>query len=162
MVLVAMVGAVSGRLFVWPAQGMPARVDAIVVLGGPGDRLGKGLELAHQGRAPVLVISEGLLIPPHVCGPQGQALKVICFQPEPATTQGEAEFAGRLARQYRWRSMVLVTTPDQDTRARIRFGRCFDGSIYVVTTPLPASQWIYHIAYQWAASFKAVVLQRSC
>ena len=141
---------------------MPARVDAIVVLGGPGDRLGKGLELAHQGRAPVLVISEGLLIPLPLCRPQGQALKVICFQPEPGTTQGEAEFAGRLAKQYRWRSIVLVTTPDQDTRARIRFGRCFDGSIYVVTTPLPASQWIYHIAYQWAASFKAVVLQRNC
>ena len=141
---------------------MPARVDAIVVLGGPGDRLAKGLELAHQGRAPVLVISEGLPVPPRLCRPQGQALKVICFQPEPGTTRGEAEFVGRLAKQYRWRSMVLVTTPDQDTRARIRFGRCFGDSIYVVTTPLPASQWIYHIAYQWAASFKAVVLQRSC
>ena len=143
---------------------MPAHVDAIVVLGGPGDRLGKGLELAHQGRAPVLVVSEGLpvSIPSSVCGPHGQALKVICFQPEPGTTQGEAEFVGRLAKQYRWRSVVLVTTPDQDTRARIRFGRCFAGHIYVVTTPLPASQWAYQIAYQWAASFKAVALQRSC
>ena len=95
--LVAIVGAASGRLFVWPAQGMPARVDAIVVLGGPGDRLGKGLELAHQGRAPVLVISEGLLIPPRVCGPQGQALKVICFQPEPGHHAG----GGRVRRPSR-------------------------------------------------------------
>jgi hypothetical protein len=58
--------------------------------------------------------------------------------------------------------MVLVTTPDQDTRARIRFGRCFGGSIYVVTTPLSIFLWIYHLAYQWAATFKAVVLQRIC
>ena len=143
---------------------MLARVDAIVVLGGPGDRLGKGLEMAHQGRAPVLVVSEGLpeSVPASVCGPHGRALRVICFQPEPGTTQGEAEFVGRLAKQYRWRSVVLVTTPDQDTRARIRFRRCFVGHIYVVTTPLPASEWPYQIAYEWAASFKAVVLQRSC
>ena len=144
---------------------MPTRVDAIVVLGGPGDRLGKGLELAHQGRAPVLLVSEGLpqpTIPSSVCGPHGHIFKVICFLPEPGTTQGEAEFVGRVAKQYRWRSVVLVTTPDQDTRARIRFGRCFAGSVYVVTTPLPVSEWAYQIAYQWAATFKAVVLQRSC
>ena len=164
IVLLAVVCVASARLFIWPAQGMPARVDAIVVLGGPGDRLGKGLELAHQGRAPVLVVSLGLQepIPASVCRPQGHAWKVICFQPEPGTTQGEAEFVGRLAKQDRWRSVALVTTPDQDTRARIRFGRCFAGHIYVVTAPLPASRWIYEIAYQWAASFKAVVLQRSC
>ena len=52
IVLLAGVCVASARLFIWPAQGMPARVDAIVVLGGPGNRLGKGLELAHQDRAP--------------------------------------------------------------------------------------------------------------
>ena len=164
IILLAVVCAASGRLFVWPAQGMPARVDAIVVLGGPGNRLGRGLELAHQGRAPVLVLSGGLPepFPAGMCGPHGPALTVICFQPDPGTTQGEAEFVGRLAKQYRWRSVVLVTTPDQDTRSRIRFGRCFAGRIYVVTTPLPASEWPYQIAYQWAATFRALVLQRSC
>ena len=64
LVLVVIFAVATGRLFVWPAQGMPARVDAIVVLGGPGDRLGQGLELAHQDRAPVLAISEGLDVPP--------------------------------------------------------------------------------------------------
>ena len=162
IVLVVIFAAVTGRLFVWPAQGMPARVDAIVVLGGPGDRLGKGLELAARDRAPVLAISEGLEVPPSLCRPRSQAPRVICFQPDPLTTQGEAEAAGRLARQYGWRSIVLVTTPDQDTRARIRFGRCFDGGLYVVTTALPASQWLYQLAYQWAATAKALVLQRSC
>jgi uncharacterized SAM-binding protein YcdF (DUF218 family) len=103
ILVVVIVGAVSGRLFVWPAQGAPAHVDAIVVLGGPGDRVAKGLELAHQGRAPVLVLSEGLgAIPAGLCGQRSHALKVVCFQPEPGTTRGEAEFAGRLARQYHW------------------------------------------------------------
>jgi uncharacterized SAM-binding protein YcdF (DUF218 family) len=156
--------AVSGRLFVWPAQGMPARVDAIAVLGGPGNRLAKGLELAHQGRAPVLIVSEGLPdpVPASVCKPHGVAYRVICFQPYPGTTQGEAQFVGRLAKQYHWHSVALVTTPDQDTRARIRFGRCVTGDVYVVTTPLAASQWPHAIAYQWGALFKALVLQRSC
>lgn len=154
--------AASARLFIWPAQGMPTRVNAIVVLGGPGNRLGKGLQLAHQGRAPFLVLSDGAWPPSSLCALHDQAFKVICFQAEPGTTQGEAEFVGRLAKRYRWKSVVLVTTPDQDTRARLRFERCFAGGLYVVTTPLPASEWPHQIVYQWAASFKAIVLQPNC
>jgi uncharacterized SAM-binding protein YcdF (DUF218 family) len=165
VLLVAVFCAASARLFVWPAQGMPSRVNAIVVLGGPGDRVGKGLALARQGRAPVLIFSRGLpddTVLARVCALHGLKFRVGCFLPVPGTTQGEAEAIGRLAKQNHWKSIVLVTTPDQDTRARVRFGRCFPGSLYVVTTPLPASQWPYEIAYQWAATFRAVVLQRSC
>jgi uncharacterized SAM-binding protein YcdF (DUF218 family) len=157
--------AATGPLFIWPpGQGMPARVDAIVVLGGQGNRLGQGLELAHQDRAPVLVISRGLPhpVPDSVCRPRSQAVKVICFSPRPRTTQGEAEFVSRLASQHHWRSVVLVVTPDQVIRARIRFERCYAGRVYVVTTPLPVLEWPYQIAYQWAAMFKEEVLQRSC
>jgi hypothetical protein len=163
-VVVACFGLASARLFVWPATGMPAHVDAIVVLGGQGDRLGKGLALARQGRTPVLVVSRGLPapVPASVCAPRSQSFTVICFQPEPGTTQGEAEFVGHLAKQYGWHSVALVTTPDQDTRARIRFGRCFAGHLYVVTAPLPASSWPYEIVYQWGALFKALTLQRGC
>jgi uncharacterized SAM-binding protein YcdF (DUF218 family) len=163
-ILLIAFSAASARLLIWPAQGMPAHVDAIVVLGGQGNRLAKGLELASQGRASFLVVSEGLPfpVPGTVCASRARAFKVICFRPEPDTTQGEAEFVGRLAKQYRWWSVALVTTPDQDTRARIRFERCFPGKVYVVTTPLPASSWPYEIAYQWGALFKAEVLQRAC
>lgn len=165
IIVVALLCVTTGPLFVWPpGQGMPARVDAIVVLGGQGNRLGKGLELARQGRAPVLVISRGLPhpVPGSVCRPRSHAVTVICFWPRPRTTQGEAEFVSRLARQYHWRSVVLVVTPDQVIRARIRFERCYAGRVYVVTTPLPVLEWPYQIAYQWAAMFKEEVLQRSC
>jgi uncharacterized SAM-binding protein YcdF (DUF218 family) len=164
MLILVVFCAISARLFIWPAQGMPARVNAIVVLGGQGNRYGKGLQLAQQGRAPFLVVSEGLPyeVPDSVCTLRGKTFKTICFLPEPGTTQGEAEFVARLARQYGWRSVVLVTTPDQDTRARLRFERCFSGGVYVVTTPLAISAWPYQIAYQWAALSKAAVLQRSC
>lgn len=96
---------------------MPARVDAIIVLGGGGDRLGLGMRLAQEDKASYLVLSRGLpWIPPGICtGHVGQA-KVICFNPNPATTQGEAEGASRIARNYGWISMVLVTTEDQPAR----------------------------------------------
>ena len=164
LIVVALFVAATGRIIVWPAQGMPSRVNAIVILGGPGNRLGKGLALARQGRAPILVVSEGLPapVPASVCQAHNKTFQTICFQPEPGTTQGEAQYIGKMARQHGWHSIVLVTTPDQDTRARIRFARCFTGSVYVVTTPLPLGSWPYEIAYQWGALFKAVALQRSC
>jgi hypothetical protein len=47
-------------------------------------------------------------------------------------------------------------------RARLRVRRCFPGSIYVVTAPLPAYEWPYAVINEWAATVKAVLLQRSC
>ena len=162
--LLAGLGAATARLFVWPERGMPARVDAIVMLNGPGDRLPTALGLAWAHRAPVVVISRGS---PYWargsdCAPQIPGVRVICFAPDPATTRGEAEFTGRLARRYHWHSIVLVTTTPQDTRARLRVRRCFPGSIYVMTAPLPAYEWPYALAYEWGATIKALLLQRSC
>jgi hypothetical protein len=89
-------------------------------------------------------------------------VKLICFEPDPPTTRGEAEVLGRLAKRYHWSSVVLVTTRTQDTRARIITERCFGGSTYVITAPLPLSSWPYEIAYGWGALFKAVFVARSC
>ena len=164
VLLVAVFCAATARLFVWPTRGMPARVDAIVMLDGPGDRLSTALGLAWAQRAPVAVISRGSpqWANGSSCAPQIPGVRVICFSPDPATTQGEAEFAGRLARRYHWRSIVLVTTAPQDTRARLRVERCFPGSIYVMTAPLHAYDWPYTLAYEWGATIKALLLQRSC
>jgi uncharacterized SAM-binding protein YcdF (DUF218 family) len=156
---------VTARLFIWPATGMPARVDAIAVLGGPQSqqRFDLGLRLAEEGRARYLLLSEGLWInfPRNLCSAH-RPFTVICWYPVPTTTQGEAEFIGRMARQHGWRSVVLVTTPDQAWRARLRASRCYPGQIYSMTTPLPLSQWPYELAYQWASTFRAEVLQRAC
>src|ERR1700730_11007523 len=57
--LVVTFGVVTARLFVWPAQGMPTSVDAIVMLAGPGNRLPVALQLAREHRAPMLVVSRG-------------------------------------------------------------------------------------------------------
>jgi uncharacterized SAM-binding protein YcdF (DUF218 family) len=153
---------VTARLLVWPAQGMPARVSAIVMLAGPGDRLPVALQLAREHRAPVLVVSQGWQGYGGPCPPAVPDVKLICFDPDPGNTRGEAEYVGRLAERYHWRSVVLVTTRTQDTRARLIVGRCFAGSVYVVTASLPGSAWPYQIAYGWGALLKALAVQRAC
>lgn len=157
--------AVTARLFVFPARGMPGHVDAVVMLDGPGDagRRATALRLAKERRAPTLLISRGRFESAHWrCPLPMRYVKVICFNPSPATTQGEAEFVGRLASQHRWTSVALVTVTPQDTRARLRLSRCFPGAVYVLTSPLPAEEWPYQIAYEWGATLKALFLQRKC
>jgi uncharacterized SAM-binding protein YcdF (DUF218 family) len=155
-------GVITARLFVWPAQGMPASVSAIVMLAGPGNRLSLALRLAQQHRAPVLVVSRGWQGYGGPCPGATAGVKLICFDPDPATTRGEAEFAGQLAKRNHWKSVVLVATRAQDTRARIVMRRCFSGSIYVATVSLSWDNWPYQLAYQWAALVKALVLYRAC
>jgi uncharacterized SAM-binding protein YcdF (DUF218 family) len=141
---------------------MPASVSAIVVPGGPGNRVKAAERLAEQGRARYLVLSRGEYVPARLCGTRLGITLVICFQPNPDTTQGEAEATAGLARQYGWRSIALVTTPDQTWRAELRFRRCYSGRIYGVTTPLPLDMWPLMIVYQWAATAKAELVNRGC
>jgi hypothetical protein len=164
VILVAAISAATARLFIWPDQGMPARVSAIVMLNGPGDRLDTALNLAWQHRAPFVVISRGSPGYAHGgdCAPSIAHVTVICFDPNPSTTKGEAEYVGRLARKYDWRSIALVTIAPQDSRGRLRVERCFAGPVYVVTAPLSVSAWPYQIVYEWGATVKAFILQRSC
>jgi uncharacterized SAM-binding protein YcdF (DUF218 family) len=153
----------SAWLFVWWPTGAPARVDAIVVLGGDGDRLDLGMQLARDGRAPYLVLSMGLpWLPPGICNQDVGKAKVICFDPNPDTTQGEAEGANRIARAHGWTSMVLVTTQDQVWRAHLRFARCYAGNIYGLSSSIPWYDWPYAIVYQWAGTVKAEIYQRGC
>ncbi len=157
-------GFATAQLFVWPQQGMPARVDAIVMFNGPGDRLDTALALAWAHRAPVVVISRGS----HywgrgsICAPKIPGVRFICFDPRPPTTRGEAEFAGRLATRYGWRSIALVAITPQITPATLRLGRCFRGQIYAVHAALPLSEWPGMIAYEWGATMSAALLQGSC
>ena len=162
VVLFLVIAAATARLFVWPEQGMPARADAILMLNSPGDPAGAALRLARHHRAGVLIISQGTRASHYACPRSVPGVRLICFHPSPATTQGEAEFAGRLAHRNHWRSVVVVTIRSQASRARLRMERCFAGQVYVVTAPLRLADWPYQIAYEWAATVKALALQRGC
>jgi uncharacterized SAM-binding protein YcdF (DUF218 family) len=161
-ILVALFCALTARLFIFPASGMPSRVNAIVMLAGPGDRLPEAVRLAREHKANVLVVSRGYEGYSGPCPAPVPGVKLICFDPNPATTRGESEFVGRLARRYGWRTIALVTSTPQDSRARFRMGQCFSGKTFVVTVGLPFSSWPGEIAYEWGATIKSLVWQWSC
>ncbi len=163
LVVVLALAAAAARLFVWPAQGMPARVDAIVMLDGSGDRLPVALALARAHRAPVLVVSQGTVQPgqSRLCAPRLAGVRVICFHPDPPTTRGEAEYVGRLASHYHWHSIALITSTPQITPARTRLGYCYAGRIYPVAAPLSAAAWPPSLLYEWIATASAEI-QHTC
>ncbi len=119
--------AATARMFIWPAEGMPAHTSAIVMLAGPGDRLQAALRLAREGRAPFLLVSRGNHGHGGTCSLPVPHVRLICFDPNPASTRGEAEFAAGLARKHHWQSIALVTSTVQDSRARQRMKNCFSG-----------------------------------
>lgn len=158
IVFVVLFAAATVRLFMLPARDSPRHVDAVVVLGGSGSRLETGIRLASEGYSSNLVVS----VPGQGCPAPIPNVRVTCFRPNPSTTQGEARYASALARQNGWKSLMVITTTPQTTRARIRFKRCTNIDIAYVSANQPAHKWPYSIAYEWAALAKALVLQRAC
>jgi len=161
--LVALFLVLTAVLFVWPATNAPRRSDAIVVLGGSGPRIQKGLALARAGYAPYLVISVSDRADPYQCPSAPPRVSIICFIPHPRTTQGEARAVARLARTHDWHQIILVPGIPQTTRARIRFDRCYHGTLlFDPTSPGGLGEWIHSVIYEWGALIKALALQRGC
>lgn len=142
-----------------PVAGIHA--DAILMLGGPGKRLRTALSLARRHAAPVLLLSVPSLEwgCPDVSVP---GVQVHCFVADPASTRGEAQYFGREARAHGWKSVIVVSTVQQSTRARIRVKRCFPGTVKVVGVRLPPVQAAYYTVYEWGAMAKALLWQRAC
>lgn len=124
--------------------GAPARADAVVVLsGGLNARLDPGLALMRRRVAPVLVVS-GAFHGTHwkkairLCrGAYHVRYRVLCPEPRPYSTQGEARMIERLARADHWSRVVVVTSTFHVTRARMLVRRCYDGKLWLVGTHTP-------------------------
>jgi uncharacterized SAM-binding protein YcdF (DUF218 family) len=172
------VAAVLALLLVWlaacfwlvahPAQNRPVRSDAILVLGSPtvDGRLETGLRLADEGYAGTLVISIGWAKGRQriaACADDNPRYRVICFQPDPTTTRGEAEELGRLARQNHWHSVLVVTSTYHLSRARLIVDRCMPGTVRMVAAPGEPSLkgWGYQFLYQ-TGGFAKALLHPSC
>jgi hypothetical protein len=161
-ILVVVFAAVSARLFVWPPAGTPRQVDAILLTASPYAPLSLAIRLARSLRPKYLLISLGHEGYGGSCPRPVPYSRLICFDPNPATTQGEAEYVGRLAARYSWRSILVVSITPQDWRAMQRVQRCFKGVVYGAGGGIPLYYWPYEIAYEWAATMKMLVLQRAC
>ena len=142
--IVALWLAVVAILFVWPPadSGPPTHADVVVVLsGGLNRRLDPAIALVRRGVAPVLAVSGAFLDPHwtkahrlcrHELGPTH--FRVLCFEPRPYSTQGEARAIARLARAHGWTRIVVVTSTYHVTRARMLIRRCYHGRLWMVGT----------------------------
>jgi uncharacterized SAM-binding protein YcdF (DUF218 family) len=162
-VVVAVLAVATVRLFLWPPTDAPARVDAILALGGdPGQlRAAEAMSLAEAGYAPVVVVSRGGY-PPAPCPEAVPGVRVVCFRANPLDTRGEVEFATSMAAREHWSSMLMVSERDQATRARLLFRRCSGMRLVVVPVAAHGGALAYDVAYEWAALAKSFVEHTSC
>ena len=139
LILLVPFSALTARLFVWPSlPPLPDHADAIIELGGPGERDAVAIALAEQHRAPLLIQSTTAEeATTDTCLPPVSGVTIACFHAVPPTTRGEARYIGARGAASHWDSVILVTSPDHAWRARLRVERCFPGQVYVETSPLP-------------------------
>lgn len=155
-------------LFTRPHGDALTKADAIIILGGdPDGRIDYGLDLARQGYADNVVISDSYGDNDRdinrACASGTATLKVTCFVPDPFSTRGEAMFAAKMASEHGWKHLIVVSWNWHIVRARFIFGQCYVGE--VTMRPVPRSydyyhlgNWAYVYGYQYRALIKAVML----
>lgn len=167
--LALLVAGAGYPVYVRPQVDTVRHADAILVLGGDaaGPRYRYGLDLARQGWAPTLVLSNpyGGSQPfvDALCRTPQPRLRVECFVPDPHTTLGEGRALRRLAGERHWRTAIVVTSVPHVSRARYIIGKCFDGELVMAATPVHLGPvgWTAIYLYQTAGYLK-FLLQGDC
>lgn len=165
--------AVTGLfLYVVPATDAPKHADVLFVLAPQGDRTKYAERLMGQGYAGTLAISspreeDGSSA---LCAEQ-RAYRIVCFEPDPVTTQGEARALQSLSVEYGWKSAEVLTAQFHVSRATVLLQRCYKGDLgmiayqqrlpLLVVPNLAQSSWAYHYVYETAA-FVKVALHQDC
>lgn len=160
-------------LYVVPSTDGPRHADVLLVLAPPAERIAFAEHLMDRGYAGTLAIS----VPLQENGgrisatcKEKRAYRIVCFHPDPVTTQGEARALQRLSRMYGWKSANVITTQSHITRARIIIGRCYKGdlnmvaywqSLPVLSFTNPRQSWAYRLAYETGA-FVKVAMNQDC
>ncbi len=166
-------GVVSGvatvGLFITPARSEPVPADAIVVLaGGSGERIERGLDLIRQGYADVLVVSTGTGSAAGAvdcdASPDGGQPTVMCVAPPSDNTRGEAKMVADLAAEHGWSRILVVTSTYHVTRSRWMFERCTDAEVVAVAAAadIPLPTHFNAVFHEWAGALIAQTVQRGC
>jgi len=142
--------------------------DAIFILGGAHyGRYPFGLDLGMKGWAPNVVVSNprgpGDPWLTEYCAAPHPGLDLHCFVPDPPTTKGEGQELRRLAAQFGWRTVIVVTFRPHISRARFILEHCFDGDLVMVASPAHMSirRWAFAYVYQ-TAGYARAALQKGC
>ncbi|QHK20147.1 hypothetical protein GU243_10825 [Pseudarthrobacter psychrotolerans] len=151
-------------LYMAPAVDLPEESDAVVVLAPilSTGRLDYAESLMPEGNGTTLVVSvpdgseEGSSDICHA----NRSYQIICFTPDPVSTQGEARAIQRLSEEYGWRSITVVTNDFHVTRARTMIERCYPYHLNMaaVRGDRSVTDWAYRFVYESAAFVKDAVL----
>ena len=172
VVVLVDVGLAGAMLFAGAKSDQLQRADAIVVLAGEHDgREQYGLNLARQGWAPTVVLSNPYLPGDpqmkNACAP-ARDIEVICRKPEVLTTRGEAMMMHQLSEGRSWHRIIVVSWRYHLPRARLIFRQCYSANRdSVVAVALPRDYdfspigWELTFFYQFAGFAKAA-LQGHC
>ena len=178
MLVLGVILVLTVRWFIAPAASPPDRADAVVVLlGGHGERLERGLEVMDDGVADTLVLEiddwpwrEWRAVMPFCLEEVAEELdvdfaygfdyEIVCIVPDPTTTRGEARTISALAEERGWESLAVVTSDYHVHRARIHFERCFGGTVHPVAADAPFSP--NQLAREWGGTLQAQLTDRSC
>jgi uncharacterized SAM-binding protein YcdF (DUF218 family) len=140
LLVVAAVMVAIGAVLAWPRDDPLSAPDAVAVLGGAGtERLELGRALAARHDA-VLVLSSSAI----VFGERGGlscGREVVCIEPEPETTTGEARTVAALAAERGWDHVAVATSRFHTTRARVLFRQCLDDRVSVLGASRPDGSW---------------------
>jgi uncharacterized SAM-binding protein YcdF (DUF218 family) len=156
--------AVASTYVLVPRHDEVGPVDAVVVLGGGGgERLALGLEIAEAQDVPLVLSAEGI----DVGRDQGLACRVdvLCIDPEPVTTAGEAQTVAALARTHGWDRVAVTTSSFHVNRARLLFHQCFASDAVDVAGAradgsLPRD--VYRYGRELLGHAAAVTVRRAC
>lgn len=152
-----------------PRVDPPVPSDALVVLG-PHDpiRMAEAFRLMEAGTAPVLVVAtpdpRSVRSPEHrrfmeqkrFCA-EDRGYEVICFPPDPSTTQGEALELRELAAARGWDHVSALTFRQHVPRARLLLERCYPGRLDVLSFDYPLGPLgvLHQFLYQSGGFVKA-------
>ncbi|MFV0257037.1 MAG: YdcF family protein [Acidimicrobiales bacterium] len=127
-----------------PSPPHPSGDAVISHAGGQGERLDVALGLMDRSAASTLVLLLGSTRSERaaaLCG-QSEPYEVVCVDPDPLTTRGEARTVADLARQREWRSLVVVTSDYHLRRAVLADRRCSGLEVVgVPAEPTNRSRW---------------------
>lgn len=134
-IVLAMIVVQLGIVFL-PKTDKPRPVDVVVVLAPHTYRLHAGVDLIEAGYSDTIAFSApSVEYPAWLCSPDaaagiGNPATVVCFEPEPSTTRGEALTFAEVAEAHGWESAAIVTDRSHLNRTRMYFETCAPGLDY--------------------------------
>ncbi|MDN5630709.1 MULTISPECIES: YdcF family protein [Kocuria] len=153
-----------------PRVERPGASDAVLVLGPPDPtRVEYAQDLVYnQHIAKTLVISvpdaEAYDSPETVAYYEARSfcnehdgVEVICFKPDPSTTQGEAIELRSLAQERGWDTVTAVTFTQHVSRSRLILSRCYTGELRMASVDfhLTGTSLLMQYVHQSAGFVKA-------